>query len=774
MKKFTALAIVVAVIAAGIFIINPYISATSYPFENLFEEGFAGYTSDEGEILTTDYVSSEQVSVSSGETIYFGPCDPTQYFQLVGFSSDGAAVTDKVRGKDLDITDTFENDMVIYSYTVPSGVSYIIFSAPADVSNVYTVSKTEITNIIWRAYWSLNDVDTSAYVGTSSYYSVSAGDKLYFGAISKSDALSSTMYDSSGSKMGIISSDDLTLVESFGGSYGIYCYTVPRINTPEYVYVNYDIDYADYYTCVTISSGDSTDEEIIVDDMIASYGIPTVAGATIDTLSGKSALFVGDSITYGAYDTSCIYGVRSWAGRIGYFCNMDVTNNGVSGACISTARVGSSGSDHYIYNNLVAANGNEYDFVIMHGLFNDASDGVSLGTPQGKKSFRESKADTSTFAGGLEMLFYTAAKQHPEAILGYIVNFDTERAVDLSEYVEMAIQICEDWGVEYLDLYNNSSFAVDLSDGLHPSSAGYDSMYLNVANWMAALANGTAGISYDSGSSAKVLSYNIYYSAVDAVSSDYTINNRVSKIKSLIGEEDADILLLQEVGSGWAGTITKFANENGYSYYGYSHYSSHSLENSASNDQYTPVLWKNDKYDLKASGHFWLSSTPDVAASASWDNGTTSNYPRCVNWVIITDRNTGEDLFVSSVHMDPNVEEVRVLSSELIIDKFAEIRAQYGNPAAVIGGDWNVSDLTSTMYKNITGNGFLDVRLCADLIDGSGTYNAWSRTGNFTLGDYVFIADGMTASSYTVVDDYDTESGLHLSDHSPIRAVINY
>ena len=749
-------------------------SSLDLPFENAFQQGFQGYTSDEGEILTPDYVSSKPIPVSSGETVWFGPCEPAQYFHLVGLDRNGNAVTDKIRSKELTVSDSFENGTVIYQYTVPSGVAKLVFSAPREYAEVYAVSKTEISNITWRAYWNQLGKSADDYVGQSSYYQLTAGDKLYFGAITRASALESSVYDAAGSKIGTISEADLTLVESFGGAFGVYCYTAPKENTPAYVHIAYDADYEQYYTCLKNPSGS---DAAIVDNMLTTFGIPRPAGSTVTALAGKSALFVGDSITFGARDRQNIYASGGWAGRIGYFAGMDVTNNGVSGACISTSRITSSGADHYIYNNLVAAKDSKFDFVIMHGMFNDASDNVPLGTAQGAAAFDPSKADVTTFAGALELLFYTAKQQHPEAILGYIVNFKTERAVNDAPYAALAVQICKDWGIQYLDLYNRADFSVEFDDGLHPSSKGYDGIYCNVANWMATLQNGTAGKTYDTGTTAKVMSYNIFWNGVDAVSDSVTVSDRVAKIQGLIKGEDPDILLLQEVGTNWASAIRNFASDNGYSYYGYchsrGHKAEHTLTNMAGSDEMTPILWKTSMYDLKDSGHFWLSNTPSAVGSADWDDGSHSDYPRCVNWVILENKETKAQLLVMNVHMDPNDERVRNLSAQLLADKLAEIRQTHGDLAAIIGGDWNMA-VNSTAYKTIASNNFGDVRLRAADTTTSGSYNAWTRTSGYSFGDYLFMADGMKAVRYEVVNDYDEVSKAHLSDHSPIQMEIAY
>lgn len=35
-------------------------------------------------------------------------------------------------------------------------------------------------------------------------------------------------------------------------------------------------------------------------------------------------------------------------------------------------------------------------------------------------------------------------------------------------------------------------------------------------------------------------------------------------------------------------------------------------------DEFQPILWKRDIFNLKDQGCFWLSETPDVPGSISW------------------------------------------------------------------------------------------------------------------------------------------------------------
>ncbi len=315
MKKKLLMLSSVAIVAAAVVAIVLGAQASDLPFVNLFKQGFAGYTSDEGQILTPDFISSQQISVSAGEDVWFGPCDPGQYFHLVGQNDDAQAVTDKIRGKDLEVADTFNNGMVIYRYTVPEGVTRLVITAQAEMAEVYAVSKTEISELTWRAYWNQSGVNTENFVGKSSYYELVAGDKLYFGAVTLEDATSSKLYDDKGGYLRAVAQEDLRLVESFGGDFGLYCFTAPA--DAGYVYVTYDSGYEDYYVCTEAGQEEISDAAILA-DFIRTIGVPQPTASTVEKLTGKTALFLGDSITFGARDRANIYGAGGWAGRIGY------------------------------------------------------------------------------------------------------------------------------------------------------------------------------------------------------------------------------------------------------------------------------------------------------------------------------------------------------------------------------------------------------------------------------------------------------------------------
>lgn len=245
--------------------------------------------------------------------------------------------------------------------------------------------------------------------------------------------------------------------------------------------------------------------------MFASFTIQTTAQESLDSsiesesiLSGKTALFCGDSICAASVYDKTTLSKTGWAGRIAYYYGMTSTNKGKDGASVSTKRVGNR-----ILDQITAMKNNTYNYVILHGGVNDAMDSAIVGKKV--ESFDVSDFNTDTFAGGLEELFYYAKEYFgDDTQFGYIINFKTPKSGwggatrNMTRYVEVAIEICDKWDIPYLDLYNDDNFnnnlmKVDTSENLnevngyggidllHPNTAGYEVLYKVVGDWMETL-----------------------------------------------------------------------------------------------------------------------------------------------------------------------------------------------------------------------------------------------------------------------------------------------
>lgn len=235
--------------------------------------------------------------------------------------------------------------------------------------------------------------------------------------------------------------------------------------------------------------------------MLLSYASIFANAATLEFKTGitpdpesplyqKKVLFVGDSITEARCEWEQGKTIVGWPGRIIEGNDMLGINKGVSGASVSNCRGGNT-----ILAQLQAERKNSYDFVIIHGGVNDAWDEAPVGTIT--EGF-DAKFDFTTFAGGLETTFKYAKENFKDAQFGYIINFKINRKgigklTDMTEYFDMAKQICEKWQIPYIDLYTDEDFnnnklkyklTTNLPDLIHPNSKGFDIIAPVINDWM--------------------------------------------------------------------------------------------------------------------------------------------------------------------------------------------------------------------------------------------------------------------------------------------------
>lgn len=211
---------------------------------------------------------------------------------------------------------------------------------------------------------------------------------------------------------------------------------------------------------------------------------------------GKTAIFIGDSITAGKY------GNYSWANYIGEKYDLKKSvNAGLSGGVLSTFR-----GEKWLVDVVKKYKGKKYDYVILHGGINDIALVARLGEPKGTLKAKDfsGKYDTNTFIGGLETYIYTAKKQWPNAKIGFIINYRTpaDSAVDpkSSEYYSLIKKVCKKWGIKYIDLYAGKTTSgkkfsdllkvntkTYIQDGTHLNKAGYKVISPYIYNWMKTL-----------------------------------------------------------------------------------------------------------------------------------------------------------------------------------------------------------------------------------------------------------------------------------------------
>lgn len=369
-------------------------------------------------------------------------------------------------------------------------------------------------------------------------------------------------------------------------------------------------------------------------------------------LNGKSILFTGDSITYAGTDEK---GRNGWAGRIGEDNDMEWKNAGVSGASISIVRPANR-----VLSQLIKNKETSYDYVILHVGVNDAWDSAEVGTVS--DSFDLADFDVTTYAGGLEELFHFVCTHYQGARIGYIVNYATPNSIcggrtrDMSEYFEIGKQICDKWGIPYIDLYSGTvtvngeelSYTYDILEldtavclhqqiagEVHIGGVGYDRIAPYIAEWIKTLevtetaTDSSNRIAFYTGTGLTV---------TDGVLNGVVRRNTVADLKELMSENNGELVftdakgnVLEDSDKVTEGTkIQLFADGTavdevvvgtvaGADVSGY--------PENAGNLALDKKTWATSEYNTAGSGGGTAENATDGVTSNYWDGGTVKNVP---------------------------------------------------------------------------------------------------------------------------------------------------
>ena len=260
----------------------------------------------------------------------------------------------------------------------------------------------------------------------------------------------------------------------------------------------------------------------------------------------------------------------------------------------------------------------------------------------------------------------------------------------------------------------------------------------------------------------KVMSFNIRYGrAKDG-------DNRWEKRSYLVAETirmfDPDLLGTQEVLRFQAEFLKKTLP--GYGFHGVGR------NDGATKGEYVPIMYRKSRFELVDSGHFWLSETPKIAGSKSWD----SSLPRMVSWLRLKDlRNSGAELAIMNAHFDHRGRTARLESSRLI-RKRAEGFMAKGTPC-IITGDFNTTeDLLphATLVSGSRGNKdlILDSFRVANPTR-SPNESTSSRWDGHRLGSRIdWILHSREFATLQSVINHTNEDGRYPSDHYPVQAIL--
>ena len=235
-----------------------------------------------------------------------------------------------------------------------------------------------------------------------------------------------------------------------------------------------------------------------------------------------------------------------------------------------------------------------------------------------------------------------------------------------------------------------------------------------------------------------------------------SIKNRSKIVTAIIDQYSPDSLGVQEATGKWMDILTEALGSK-YSYV------TQARDTKGYHTEHNPVFYLKDKFNLIDSGTIWLSETPKVPFSKSYDTNCT----RIATWATLENKATGEKYTHLNTHLDHILESTRVAQVNVLLTKLAELQ-KYGK--VVCTGDFN-TEPTSEVYSKMT-KLINDSKAIAENSDDGITFHGYGHPEEEATGpiDYIFVTDDTAVKTHKIIRN--TAKGMYPSDHYPIVADI--
>lgn len=186
--------------------------------------------------------------------------------------------------------------------------------------------------------------------------------------------------------------------------------------------------------------------------------------------------------------------------------------------------------------------------------------------------------------------------------------------------------------------------------------------------------------------------------------------------------------------------------------------------------EYSAIFYDTTRLQVLQNETFWLSETPSVAGSKSWDAAIT----RIVTWAKFRDKKTKKIFYAFNTHFDHIGQIARRESAKIILQKVKEIA---GNTPAIITGDFNakptdepvrvIGDKTNPLH-------LIDTKeISATPHYGpAGTFNGFqSKEKDDEPIDHIFIKGKWKVLKHATISE--TWNGRFASDHFAVLAKVS-
>ena len=254
------------------------------------------------------------------------------------------------------------------------------------------------------------------------------------------------------------------------------------------------------------------------------------------------------------------------------------------------------------------------------------------------------------------------------------------------------------------------------------------------------------------GQSIKVMTYNIRYDTPQDSINQWQKRNH--KVYALIKKYDPDLIGLQEVLHNQL--MDLLDNLPAYSYIGVGR------DDGKTKGEYSAILYKKDHFKPLQQNTFWLSETPEIPGSKSWDAAIT----RVASWGKFKDTKSSKEFLMINTHFDHIGKEARKNSALLLKQKASEIDKSL---PLVITGDFNCTREDPPYATIMEPKGVVLTDPAKS--NPPGTFCSFKVNSIECRGiDYIFHSREWTSENYKAVQDNDGK--YYPSDHLPVMTTL--
>ena len=185
--------------------------------------------------------------------------------------------------------------------------------------------------------------------------------------------------------------------------------------------------------------------------------------------------------------------------------------------------------------------------------------------------------------------------------------------------------------------------------------------------------------------------------------------------------------------------------------------------------EYSAIFYDTTRLQVLQAKMFWLSETPEIPGSKSWDAAIT----RIVTWAKFRDKKTKKIFFAFNTHFDHKGEVARRESAKIVLNRIKEIA---GNVPVVCTGDFNAEPAQEPVMVIMDKNNPLHLTDSKEISQTphygpTGTFNAFqSKERNDQPIDYIFLKGKWKVVKHATISQ--TWAGRFASDHFSVLATL--